>query len=201
MNDERNGMLVVNGYYIPRYAQSSLYLESESGTVATEGPSGLFTLPAPSQRLVLRWGHAEGPALASLRWMSDSLGWDGTVSIGGYVDALHVLTLDEEEGEFVAVIHVGGQPLMPNNTLYPRASQRKQPYERPDFDRWIDESVAESHTTWLLSEDNPLLTLAQDAMLNKLRVVFTGRLVDEDTVWDKLLALPLTLEAITLSAP
>ncbi len=201
MNDEMSGMLAISGWRIPRYAQNALYLESTAGTVATEGASGLFTLPAPSARLVLRWGHAQGPALASLRWMPDSLGWDGTVSIGGYVDALHLMALDAQERVFVAVIHFGGQPLMPNTPLYPTAAQRKQPHERSDFYRWIDESVPESHTTWLVSEESPLLTLAQDAMLNKLRVVFTGRLADDNAQWDKLLALPLTLEAITLAAP
>ncbi len=202
MNDELSGQLAAQGWRIPRYAQNALYLDSDSGAAVVEGASGLFTLSAPSEKLVLRWGHADGPALAALKWAIDSLAWDGTVVLGGYVDAVHLMTVDEDEGEFVAVIHFGGQPLHPHTPLYtPAAQRRTASYARPDFYAWVDDTIVESSTTWLAAEDSPLLTLAQDAMLNKLRVVFIGRLMEDGSDWDKFLALPLKLESIVLVAP
>jgi hypothetical protein len=202
LNDELSGQLAVKGWRIPQYAQNSLYLETESATVKAEGQSGLFTLPAPASQITVRWGHEEGAALASLPWRVDSLEWDGEVNIGGYVDAVHLMTIDEAEGEFAAVICLGGQPVHRGAALYPAAASRtKSAYTHPDFYAMIDDSVLETNTTWLAAEDSPLLTLAQDAMLNKLRVIFSGRLSPDGAGWDKLLALPLRLESVTLFTP
>jgi len=89
MNDELSGQLT-SGWPLPGYAQGMLWLDTEAGTVQAEGAHGLFQLTAPSPLVTLRWGGEAGPALAQLRWRTDSLEWDGVVRIGGFVDALHL---------------------------------------------------------------------------------------------------------------
>src|SRR5688572_16967450 len=92
MNDTRTGQLTTQ-WTIPTFARSSLWLETESGCVQAEGPRGLFTLPAPAEQLILRWGGAEGSVLASLRWQTDSLDWNGQVRLGGMVEATHMMSV------------------------------------------------------------------------------------------------------------
>ena len=43
-----------------------------------------------------------------------------------------------------------------------------------------------------------MLTLAQDALVSKLRVYCFGRLAEEDGGWHEHFALPILLEAMTL---
>jgi hypothetical protein len=100
----------------------------------------------------------------------------------------------------VAVLHFTGQPLRPDVQPYPDARQRNNPdthYAPPDFVSSLSDQTA-STTTWLIGVDSPLLTLAQDAMMNDLRVWFMGHLAAEGSGWEEQLALPLLLESITL---
>lgn len=200
MNDELSGQLAAKGWRIPEYAQHMLWLESDSETVKVEGHAGLFELSVPAAKLCVRFGHPQGAVLARLAWQPDNLGWSGRVRVGGFVDGLHMSHMGAVE-EFFGVIAFGGQPLKPGAALYARAADRQQPiYTSPNFYDLIDDEVPETTTTWITSEDSPLLTMAQDAMMNKSRVVFTGRLASNDN-WDKRLALPLMLESVTLFAP
>ncbi len=191
MNDQLSGQL---GGAIPAYARDLLWLESDSGVVKVEG--GLFTLAAPAQVLTLRWGGANGPALTQLRWRADSLEWDGSVRIGGYIDAMHVTDLGEVPG---TILHLGGQPLKPGIAGYPTRSARKHvPYPVPSFFDGIADEVTESVTTWIALEDSPVLALAQDALVSKLAVYCFGQLADR---WHEHFALPILLEGMTLFAP
>jgi hypothetical protein len=197
MNDELTGQL---GSDLPLYAQSSLWLETESGVVQTEGESGLFELDAPARLLTLRWGHKTGPALAHLQWQIDNLNWDGNVRIGGMVEAIHLTELPGLETTIV-VVHLSGRPLKASALPYGSPSQRnRMSYEPPDFLESLVEDVDETTTTWLVGDDSPLYGLVHDAMLNNLRVWFTGRLAEDGSGWDKLFALPLLLETVTLLA-
>ena len=197
MNDELSGQLT-SDWPLPVYAQGMLWLEGEADTVRAEGAYGLFQLNAPSPTLVVRWGATDGPALAQLRWQVDSLGWDGAVGIGGFVDALHLTDVPYP----IAVLHVGGQPLKHETTPYPAASVRPRlPYPLPAFPDGLVDSVEEGVTTWLAPDDSPLLGLAQDALVSKLRVYCFGHLADENGGWHEHFALPILLEAMTLFAP
>lgn len=196
MNDQCSGQLT-SDWRIPAYAQAMLWLESESGVVQAQGINGLFQLAAPSQTVVVRWGGAEGPALAQLRWRADSLDWDGSARIGGFVDALHLT----DQPHPIAVLSVGGQPLKADTPPYPPARERARvPYAAPAFADGLAEEVEEGLTTWLAPDDSPLLTLAQDALVSKLRVYCFGRLAAEDGGWHEHFALPILLEAMTLFA-
>lgn len=198
MNDLLNGQLT-SDWSIPGYARDLLWIETESETVQTQGKRGLFTLSAPAERLVLRWGTPEGPALAALRWRPESLDWGGQVRIGGYIDALHSAELHGLP-EPLIVLTVGGQPLKTIASPFPRPHERaRAPISPLSFDEGLEADIAESVTTWAAFEGSPALLLAQDALVSKLRVWCFGRLAD--ATLHELLALPLLLEEMTLFAP
>ncbi|MBC7815179.1 MAG: hypothetical protein H7175_28735 [Burkholderiales bacterium] len=204
MNDELNGQLTPtepDSWRIPPYARRALWLESDAGTVKTEGEQGTFTLPAPAETLNVRWGGAEGPALARLRWQSDSLAWDGAVAVGGFVDAIHITEIDGMDFP-MALVFIGGQPLKAGTTPYPAPAARTQvPYPPTNsYDATADD-VNETVTTWLVGEESPLVRLAENALMNRLRVFCFGHLADAEGGWHKHFALPLLLESLTLFAP
>ncbi len=200
MNDNLSGQLTAD-WEIPPYARDVLWLSGGDGIAQAKGVHGLFTLNAPAQVLTLRWGGADGPGLTQLRWKTGNLGWDGTARLGGYVDALHITELPGTDVP-ITVIHFGGQPLKPDVAPYPDARQRYHaPYPVPDFHDGIDDNVNEGVTTWLAPDDSALVTVALDALMNKLRVYVWGKLADEAGGWHKHFALPLLLESITLFAP
>jgi hypothetical protein len=194
MNDTRTGQLISQGS-IPAFARAHLWLDTETGCVPIEGAQGLFTLPAPADHLVLRWGGAEGSILASLRWQTDSLGWDGQIRLGGMVEVIHMMSVPNVDVG-LAVLIVESQPLKPETIAYPTAAQRsKIPYHVPNFFEGIEDEIDPTITTWLVPEDSGLLAMAQDAMSNGLRVYLYGTL---NAAWRELAAIPLALEAVTL---
>src|SRR5215207_5226626 len=179
MNDELNGQLA-SRWPIPAYARSLLWVETPAETVQAEGERGLFTLSTPADVLLVRWGGADGPPLVQLRWQVDSLGWEGAVRIGGYIDAMHVTELDGWP-EAVTILQVGGQPLKSGLTPYPgRAQRSRAPYLTPGFHDGLVDDVDESVTTWISLADNSTLILAQDALVSKLPVHLYGTLAAED---------------------
>lgn len=200
MNDELNGQLTA-GWLIPAYARDMLWVETPAETVPAEGARGAFALSSPTGLLTVRWGGAEGPALAQLRWQADSLEWDGSVRIGGYIDALHITeALDLPEP--LTILHVGGQPLQAGTQPYPTFSRRKRvPYDVPSFFDGLAEDVAEGVTTWMALYDSPTVALAQEALVGKLRVHCFGSLAGDAAGWHEAFALPIALEAISLFAP
>ncbi len=200
MNDNLNGQLTAD-WEIPPYARDALWLGGGNDKVQVEGAHGIFTLNAPAQALTLLWGGADGPSLTQLQWKTDNLGWDGSVRLGGYVDALHITELPGTDIP-IAIIHFGGQPLKPDVTPYPAAGQRYHaPYPVPDFHGGIDDNVSEGVTTWLAPDDSALMPVVLDALMNKLRVHVLGKLADEAGGWHKHFALPVLLESLALFAP
>lgn len=200
MNDELSGQLTASRYHVPEYAQNLLWLQTEAECVQAEGASGIFTLTTPTPTLTLRYGHENGPALTVIRWRPDNLEWDGTVRVGGYVDALHLSDIPGFGA--VALVFLGGQPLDAGVTLMPPAKSRQlDVYTPPDFYTGIVDEIDETTSTWLVGEDSALLTIAQDALMNKMRVWFTGRLADHNSGWERHFTLPLLLEALTLFGP
>ena len=200
MNDELSGQLASH-WRVPVYARGLLWIETETDLVRVESERGAFALSAPASILTLRWGGGKGPALAQLRWQPDSLEWDGSACIGGYVDALHI-TEQLDLPDPVTILHVGGQPLKPGTAPFPSAAQRSQaPFAVPSFFDGIAQGVPESVTTWVALTDSPALVLAQDALVSKMSVYCFGHLADDDAGWHEAFALPLALEAMTLFAP
>lgn len=200
MNDQLTGQLC-SRWMIPAYALDCLWVTTETDAVRVEGAKGEFTLTAPAEVLTVRWGSAEGAPLTQLRWQVDTLDWDGSVRIGGFIDAMHVTEIAALPAPIV-VLTVGGQPLRPGVKPYPALSDRKRaPYAPPSFSEGIDEEIDESVTTWIAFEEDAALTLAQDALVSKLRVYLFGRLAEHKQGWHEHFALPVALEGMTIFAP
>lgn len=196
MNDALSGQLT-SQWTIPVYARGQLWIETHAGAVVAEGARGLFTLPEPADELFVRWGGAQGPLIACLRWQPDSLEWDGTIRIGGYIDALHIGEIASLP-EPVVVLHIGGVPLKPGVTAFPTLKDRAHvPYPVPSFSDGLADAP-ESVTTWAALEGAAPLTLAQDALVSKMRVYAFGRLAEAIWGWHELFALPIALEGMTL---
>ena len=200
MNDGLSGQLT-SSWTIPAYAQPMLWLTTEADAVRVEGAHGLFTLTAPADALTLRWGGADGAALAQFRWQVDTLEWDGAVRVGGFIDAMHITTIPQLPAPIV-VLHVGGQPLKPGVKPFPALADRaRTPYSIPAWDDGIEDAIDEGVTTWMAFDEDPALTLAQDALVSKLRVYCFGRLAGQRDGWHEHFALPIALEGMTLFAP
>ncbi|MDZ4770174.1 MAG: hypothetical protein SGJ24_13675 [Chloroflexota bacterium] len=197
MNDQHSGQLC-GAWTIPVYARGLLWIDSEAGAVAVEGDKGLFTLPAPADMLTLRWGGADGAVLARLPWRVDSLDWDGTIRLGGFFDTIHMAASGEIEGG-IMVMHLAAYPLKPTSAPYPVA--RGGALMSPNFYDGIDDSVGETFTTWIATDDSPALTLAQDALVTKLQVWCFGRLTADKARWHERFALPIWLNEMTVFAP
>ena len=201
MEQVQKGKLVASNWAIPRYGQGLLWLESRSGLVQPKGEHGLFTLETFTPNLVLRWGKQDGPALAHLPYREETLGWDGAVRIGGYIDALYMTEIPGLDFP-IMLVYLGGQPLKHHHNPYPAAAMRTQtPFPTPDFYVGLAAEVPETITTWLVAEHSPLSTLAHDAMVNNLRLYCFGRLAEEAGGWHNYFALPILLEAIMVFAP
>ncbi len=189
MNDELRGQLTTT-YKLPAYTR--LWLTTDAEATPLQGPYGKFELMAPAGELTLRWGGEDGPALAHLPWRTDSLDWDGEVRIGGFVDAMTITTLPSTPHPIVVML-VGGQPIKERANFYP-GPNAAVPYSPPNFEASLA-TVDETTTIWLAPLDSPLVTLAENALLNKLGVWLTGQLADEGSVWAQHVGLPLLLES------
>ncbi len=184
--------LAAKQWTIPAYAQGNLWLTDGDSGVQTQGPQGHFSYQGEANVLVVRWGASNGPGLVQLDRQVKTLGWDGTVGIGGYIDAMHMRMFGDEA---VNLLYVGGQPLM-----QPHPSVELSDFTAPDFHKGLVHAVADGVTTWLTLHESPLAATAHDAMLNGLRIYAYGRLADDDSGWGSMFALPLVLEAITIFA-
>ena len=202
MVETLRGQLAAPGWEIPRFARNLIWVEGTSGVgVWAKGECGLFSLAAASPWVILRWGGADGPVLAWLPWQEDTLGWDGAVGTGGYLDSMHVTEIPGLDFP-IMVFCVAGQPLKHDWSPYPAAEVRADvPYTIPDFFGGLAVDTQETTTTWLVPEPSALVTIAQDALLNNLRLYCFGHLADDAGGWAKHFALPILLEAVTLFAP
>jgi hypothetical protein len=200
MNDEQAGQLT-DDWEIPSYAQTMLWLDSETGTSRCEGAHGLFELDAPASVLTLRWGSHGGAPLTQLKWQPDNLGWDGTIRLGGMVEMLH-LTEIETLGLPLAVVHFSAQPLLPETVPYPDASHRKQNlFEVPYYVDGVDDTLRPQIVTLITLSESMLVSHAQDAMLQKMPLHVYGRLAAEAKGWHRFFALPILWEGVSLFAP
>lgn len=200
MNDELTGALC-SDYTIPSYAQARLWLDSETGAALCEGESGLFTLPAPAQILTLRWNGAEGMPLTALAWQADNLKWDGSIRLAGIVEAIHLTELPDIEMP-MALIYFSAQSLMPEVHAYPDAKQRKLSHIKPpQFLDGINELETPMTVPLITFAESPLVTIAQESLMQKNPLFVFGKLADEEDDWHEYFALPIVWESVTVFAP
>lgn len=200
MNDELTGALC-DDYEIPAYAQDRLWLDSEGGAARCEGESGLFSLNAPAQILTLRWNGADGIPLTALNWQADNLGWDGSIRLGGIVEAIHLTELEDVEMP-MALIYFSGQSLKPELRPFPDASQRQlSRIQPPEFLNGINELEHPMTVPLITFAESPLVAIAQESLMQKNPLYVFGKLADEEDEWHEYFALPLVWESVTVFAP
>lgn len=199
MNDERAGQLTQD-WQIPQYAQGHLWLDTESGAAPCEGPHGLFQLEFPAQVVTIRWGQ-EGPPLAQLRWQPDTLAWDGSVRVGGLVDALHSTEFDEMPLA-IALATLSAQPLL--HTTQPfglMSTTRALTAELPRYVTGVDDTWQPLPLPLLTPDESPLVAAAHDSLVSSVPLHVYGRLAEEAEGWHRHVALPIIWEAVTLFTP
>ncbi|MEM6527666.1 MAG: hypothetical protein AAF653_05190 [Chloroflexota bacterium] len=198
MNDELSAQLTRIGYRIPTYLQPHLMIVTEHDTLKTEGEPGLFQLNVPAPQLDLYAGGEDGVLLRRLRWQPDTLEWDGSVNIAGSVDSL---TIVEINGLPLTVLSVVGVPLLPDVTPYATATARQNMEMVPPAFEDGAIQTEEAFYTFLAPEDSPLVTLAENALMNRLRLWLYGTVAADETGWGEHFAVPVVLESATLFAP
>ena len=200
MNDELTGALC-DDYEIPAYAIDQLWLDTEAGSARCEGENGLFTLDVPARVLTLRWGGADGMPLTALNWRADNLQWDGTIRLGGIVEAIHFTELEDVEMP-MALIYFAAQALKPELKAYPDANQRKlSRIPSPQFLDGINELEMPMTVPLITFAESPLVAIAQESLMQKNPLFVFGTLADEEDEWHEYFALPLVWESVTVFAP
>lgn len=200
MNDDLSGQLT-QAWVIPPYAQDQLWVDSESSSAQCAGAHGLFELDAPTAILTVRWGSNDGAALTQLRWRIDNLQWDGSVRLGGMVEAIHLTELPDTDLP-MAVIAFSGQPLHPQTRPYYDASQRAiTHFDAPDYLSGVDDSHMPRVVTLITLAESPLVSTAQESLMNQVPLHVYGRLADEADGWHRFFALPIVWESVTIFAP
>lgn len=192
MIDFQTSSLTDEHYTIPNYGVTSLLLQNGDEFAELTEPSGVFHLMnSPAVWLPLRWKTPDGPLLIVVGWRPNSLGWDGQVAVGGYIDAIH-LRRDNLTGVPLAMICLGGQPM---NLTY--LKEQALALELAAH-RGLAAHLPKTTTTWIIQQDDPILAIAQSALFHNVMVHLFGRLAEDDDSIVGQFALPLRLEAITV---
>jgi len=200
MNDDLAGQLT-SDWQIPAYAQNRLWLDTEAGSARCEGAQGLFELEAPAQVLTLRWNADDGLPLTQLKWQIDNLQWDGSIRLGGLVEALHLTELKGVDFP-VAIVSFSGQALRPNTKAYPDASQRDlKQVPLPDYLAGVDDDSEAMTVSLITFADSPLVGIAQDSLVQKYPLHVYGTLDNSEAHWEDFFALPVVWESVTVFAP
>lgn len=181
---------------IPPYAQPHLKITTDAGIeFPVIGENGEFTVDDTPRIVTVGWGDAP---LTQLRWASESLDWDGTVRVGGFVTAIHMTELQAIDVP-LAIITMEAYPLKPSVVPFLSPNERNtQPYAPSDCLVGIDDETQEGVTTWIAEIDSPLTGVMQDAMNQGHRLYAFGQLATEEHGWHQFFALPILLESVTM---
>lgn len=200
VNDALVGQLTQH-WQIPEYAQNRLWVDSEASSAKCEGVQGLFELDAPAQILTVRWNSDEGIPLTQVNWQVDNLQWDGSVRLGGIVEAIHLTELSKVDFP-MAIVFFSGQPLLPSTKPYPDVSQRdKSGFAIPEYIEGVDDSLVPMTVPLITFADSPLVGIAQESLVQKNPLHVYGRLDDSDANWHDFFALPIVWESVTVFEP
>lgn len=180
---------------LPTYAQPYITINTPIyQQLHVDSAVGKFEIEKMSEIVTVSWDNAP---LTQLAWQADSLDWDGSVRLGGFVTAIHFTYMAQLEMD-LAVMTVEAYPLKPDVKPYLKATDRaKTPYQPTDFLSGVDDDQSEGVTTWLADMDSPLVGLMQDAMNQGYRVYAFGQLTSDEQGWQNLFALPILLESVT----
>lgn len=191
MNDFKSGYLAAEQYHMPDYVLSKLLLQSGQEFVSCHGQQGQFDLAAtPATRIILRWGAVDGPALLDMAWKPARLGWEGQVAVGGYIDAIH-LSYNGTTRRNLGMIYLGGQPMK-------QAAVAPPPNTEPAAHHGLAADLSITCTTWIVDQDDPMLSYAQSALFHNATVHLFGRLLGGDDPLVQSFDLPISLEGMTV---
>lgn len=213
------GRLTAPDFALPEWAQGHLYVglrqrePDPAGTLLSlpmTGANGTFQIPADDMGkdtvalVAVGWGEALNPVLANFflpedRAAQDSLdlGWDGSVTVIGYVEQMHW----QQVGELpLAVMELVGYAVPPT---YRRLPPLPLPAigDRHGLHTDHPDNVTEQVYYLLTDAESPLAAAAQDALVSSLRVVCTASLGTQEARWYEIVNLPLVLDALTLIGP
>lgn len=186
-----------SGWKIPAYLQSHLYVETPHETVQAKGDVGLFTLTQATDTLDLVMGGAGGTRIARLAWQHGGLGWRGDVRIGGMVDSMTLLTVNEQP---LSAANVAGLLMKPNARPCVNAGKRgiadmePMSYREGLFSLDDDEQL----TTWVMPEGGGFAAMLESAMFNSSKVWMVGEVATEGSGLHTHFALPLVLQQLTV---
>jgi len=185
-------------WHIPAYAQDMLWVQQEARAAQTSGPRGSFSLESTDEPITLTWGTAGGPSLLICEPIpGDSVGWQGTVGVGGFVERLHVL---ETHGLELVVAEIQGSLLPPNYRRLPTLAQMRESVFRRVTD--ADHPLPPEATyTFIAMADSIHAEYLHHAMVSELAVDCLGTLGPQQGHWHDIVGLPLLLDAVTLLAP
>lgn len=159
----------------------------------------------PHHLISIGWSKALDPVLANLSWPNNwaeardlSLNWDGTVTLVGYVEQLHLL---EAGGLPLAVLEMAAHAApftyrhLPPLPLPPTGDRHGL-----HTDRHLEETG--EHVYYLLAEaGQTLAAAAQDALVSSLKAVAFASLGEQAGGWHEIVNLPLILDEFTLIGP
>jgi len=188
-------MTLCTTWNIPPYAQPHLKIRTDIGKqYSITGTQGHFKFDETPATITVCWGTAP---LTQLEYTSESLDWDGTIRLGGFVTAIHMTELQAIDMA-LAIITMEAHPLKPTVKPYLSSNQRaNHPYTPPDGLDGIDDETPEGVTTWIAEIDSPLTGVMQDAMNQGHRIHAYGQLAPEEHGWHQFFALPILLESVT----
>lgn len=172
MNDSLTAQLT-SDYKIPTYAQDRLWLDSESGSAKCEGENGLFQLETPAPILTLRWNGDDGLPFTQFVWQADTLAWDGSIRLGGIVEAVHLTHLPDIEYP-LAIVFLSAQALRPDCRPFPDASLRMlSRFPDADYLNGVDDEQDPLTVPLLTFADSPLVPIAQNRFRSIIPCIFS----------------------------
>ena len=183
---------------IPSYVQNHLWVETETEVAQSTGMHGHISTTTSPNILLLRWGSATGAPLNQFSYQQGMVDWRGEVRLAGDPDSIHALELADLDIT-LAIILFSGQPLQAHTQPYPPASERAA-LETYETDYWhgVNSDIPAGLTSWIADAESPLVSLLQEAMMNRHQVYVFGRLAPEHLGYHYRFALPILLEAVTV---
>jgi hypothetical protein len=193
-----------SAWRIPAYAQDMLWMQQGAHAARTSGTRGAFSLDVPgdgTEAMFLVWGTADGPPLTVWHRPDTgapfTVGWQGAVSVGGFIERLHVV---EARGLELVIAEVEGGLLPPSYRRLPTLVQMQTaPFTRQGSD---DPPLMRDFAyTFLAAAESVYAEYLHHALVSELAVDCFAVLGPQKGRWHEIVGLPLLLESVSLLAP